>query len=840
MALTVAGTIVAALIVAYLPGALCFRLPVADRDRRGSLLAEERVFWQVFISLAWSVGVTFALAAVSAYSFPRLLLINTAVSLTMLVASRGRLRWQGHAGGPTFGTLLPVLLIGVAIVRFFPVSEYIVGGKDPGVYINEGIAIDRTGALFRNDPVVAAVPAAARDLFFRNHGNAEYYGVRFMGVFVNDPATGEVIPGFPHLYPASIAIGEGLAGTRGALSMVGVWATLGLLAVYFVGARLLGRLPAFAAAAVLALNLVEVWYGRYPNTEVAMQALLFAGLLAVARAHQDDDPFFGWVAGGLGALLLFLRFDAFLALAGVGGAMIVTWLARGTPLRWGAVIPIAVGAPLAFAYYAGPMQQYFFIYRVNLPAPMTAVGLAAVAALALMVLSRARRTIEGSLTRHLPLLIAGPATLLAIYALAFRHPEGLLTTHDAYSLRTFRDAYVLWPALAAAVIGYAGSARRLFWRDPALFLVFAAFSIFFFYKIRIVPEQFWMARRFLPVILPGTMLFAAAAAFGISTPERRRSAGRALAGMAFMALVGWQYVTAAAPVAAHREYKGAVQQVAQLAALFTPRDLVIVEGRDAQSDFHIFALPLSDIHGLNVLVLESPRPDRRVLEAFLDDARGKYARVFFLGGGGTDLLSRRIIATPIAFTPLTVPEYETVQCCSEEKAAERYWDRIPTGARRKDLGYSVFELHLDGAARRGFSLDVGYLDDLNVVRFHAREVTEGESFRWSQRQSFVAVTGLTGGEREVVLTMSAGGRPPGAEPATVEVFFNDAPIGRVTVTEGFREYRLALPADAARLAAQSDDPAQLRLLTNPWSPSDFGGGADTRPLGVMISKVELH
>ena len=33
------------LLIAYLPGALIFRLPVAERSRRAALSAEERVFW---------------------------------------------------------------------------------------------------------------------------------------------------------------------------------------------------------------------------------------------------------------------------------------------------------------------------------------------------------------------------------------------------------------------------------------------------------------------------------------------------------------------------------------------------------------------------------------------------------------------------------------------------------------------------------------------------------------------------------------------------------------------------------------------------------------------------
>ena len=51
---------------------------------------------------------------------------------------------------------------------------------------------------------------------------------------------------------------------------------LGLLAVYFAGARLAGRTPAFIAAVLLGINVAEVWYARYPNSEVMQQALLFA------------------------------------------------------------------------------------------------------------------------------------------------------------------------------------------------------------------------------------------------------------------------------------------------------------------------------------------------------------------------------------------------------------------------------------------------------------------------------------------------------------------------------------------------------------------------------------
>jgi hypothetical protein len=47
--------------------------------------------------------------------------------------------------------------------------------------------------------------------------------------------------GWPHLYPASIAVGDSLGGTVGAINIVSLWAVLGVMAVYFFGSRLFGR-----------------------------------------------------------------------------------------------------------------------------------------------------------------------------------------------------------------------------------------------------------------------------------------------------------------------------------------------------------------------------------------------------------------------------------------------------------------------------------------------------------------------------------------------------------------------------------------------------------------------
>ena len=309
--------IVQALLVGFVPGYLAFRLPILARERRASLHADERIFWSVVLSVSWSLSVTLGLAAIDSYRFDTLLTINAALSLVLALWGRGRLAYRGTAKRLSASAFLPLLIVVTAAWLYRPASEFIVGGKDPGAYMNEGIQIAQRGAFLVHDPVVAKVPQATRDLFFPFYGTSDYYSLRFMGFFVKDPQAGTVVGQFPHLFPASIAIGYGLNGLSGARDTVVWWTLLGFAAVYLLGARLFGRGPAFAATALLALNIVIVWFARYPNAEVVMLALLSAAILATTRALTDGDRAFGALAGWLLVLLLFLRFDAVIGVAAI-------------------------------------------------------------------------------------------------------------------------------------------------------------------------------------------------------------------------------------------------------------------------------------------------------------------------------------------------------------------------------------------------------------------------------------------------------------------------------------------------------------------------------------------
>jgi hypothetical protein len=329
----------------------------------------------------------------------------------------------------------------------------------------------------------------------------------------------------------------------------------------------------------------------------------------------------------------------------------------------------------------------------------------------------------------LPRALAIVMVAAAAYAYFLREPGGKLAFHDANSLRMF--TWYLHPAgLAAAVIGFVLVAWRKFWHDPALLVTAAVYALFVFYKIQIVPEHFWMARRFVMIIMPAMLVFASAAILTGFTAQLLRPARpgsllgagdrftRIAIRLAVLALLTTTILQTTRPILTHVEYAGIIPRVEALSKRFDDRDLVVVESRNA-SDLHVLALPLAYIYARNVLVLNSPKPDKATFAAFLDWARGPYRTVYFLGGGGTDLLSRRIGVTVVADDRFQVPEYESLR------------NAYPTHVRQKEFDFGIYQF-IRAQDQKGFALDVGTRDDLNVVRFHAMERAGDPTFRWTR------------------------------------------------------------------------------------------------------------
>jgi hypothetical protein len=285
---------------------------------------------------------------------------------------------------------------------------------------------------------------------------------------------------------------------------------------------------------------------------------------------------------------------------------------------------------------------------------------------------------------------------------------------------------------------------------------------------------------------------------------------------------------ASEPVRAHVEYQGLLARIENLSHQFGPRDLVVVESRRS-SDLHVVALPLAYTFQRNVLVLSTPRPDRLRFRGFLDWARSRYDNVYFMGSGGTDLLSRAVAVKALSTERFQVPEYESA------------WNAYPSGPRKKEFDFSIYRFVDPPDRVPPIDLRVGTSDDLFVVRFNAKEEINGQSYRWTTDSSYVTLLGITRESRKVVLWMDQGGRPAAQGQAVVQCYLDNQPVGEATVQgRGFQPYEFPIPADVAAAAATRDDPVLLRIVTRAWSPGTATGAADGRTLGVMLARVTVQ
>ena len=401
----------------------------------------------------------------------------------------------------------------------------------------------------------------------------------------------------------------------------------------------------------------------------------------------------------------------------------------------------------------------------------------------------------------------------------------------AHALRDFVQFYLTPVGLVAALWRLVLLLKKSFWSTNGFVVTLVVFSCLFFYKIRVIPEHFWAARRFLSVILPASCLLIGTAAFPLSLVrlpsmlDRRwpRRVACAL-GVGLVVLIGYRYLQATTPILTHVEYAGVIPQLETLNAQLRDTDLVLVESRQA-SDVHTFAY----IYGRRILIFSDANPDKIQLRQFLSWARGRHGRVLFLGGGGSQLLSRSTTATPLSATRFDIPEYESA------------YQAYPREVRFKRYDLALYELLQRLTTPEGFELDLGVEDELFLRRFFPQEVLgeRGATFRWTADTVFVSLIGIDPEHRTLTLWLNNGGRPTNLSPPTVEVTLDEVELGTVTVTSSFEPYQFEIPLDLATRLQTSEEAGQLRLVTPTWNPGDVLGVDAPRDLGVMVDRITV-
>ena len=566
----------------YLPG----HLLGTALTRKGDGWAELALL-RVACAAAVSTPVLVALALLGWFEIPVVLCaLGACIVSAWIFSRRGGLRVR--PGRWDLGVLVAVA---GAFALYAHPAEYVLKDRDPGVYTVLAAKLARTGELLTRDPLVTAVSAF----------HEFEYGAKHPGFFIlgGDLVAPQFFPG-PFVW---LGLGSLVGGLWGSLYVVPVFGAFSVGIAFVLGRELFGRWAGVVGAALTAVSYTQVWWARYPSSEVITQSFILAGLWSAARFVRGGGVGTGVMAGALLGGAMLIRIDAFLA-ALVVPVLVGYDVLLGRPLgRW-----VSVFAPLlllggAAALYASTIGVRYLdlIYELHVPdyvvwiSPLL-LGAAVFATSALWLL---RRRWGGELEGFLTLYGRSAVFLAALSVLGgalwayFVLPQpweglpefwggdaGPRAEFDAYDRQVaVRMVWFITPGVA--VMGMAGfvlAAYRLNAPRALLLGAVLAFGALYVALPNVAPDLPWATRRFVPVVFPGLCLLAGYAIVeaGQALGGWSVRAGASLsAALALSALVWSVYV--AWPVYGVRELAGAVEGLGRLEKAIPDARVVYVE-----------------------------------------------------------------------------------------------------------------------------------------------------------------------------------------------------------------------------------------------------------------------
>jgi hypothetical protein len=701
-----------------------------------------------------------------------------------------------------------------------PPFEMVLGGVDPGVYVNTAAQIRASGAILIHDPIVLAaakVPALSKTFF---PWTAQY----LIGFLLVD---GAVNPHFYHTYPVLLAFVDSFLGIRGALHVTPLLALLDLMGLFLLVRRWSNAVAIpLLTAALFASNVSFVWFSRYANSEVLALLCFLSGLLALSFAEESATlkGARGWAILSsvfLGAAFLTRVDTIYLFPALIIGWLMLVWRDKfRLALTWLLTLGLLIFWTFMHAYkFSFPYFHDMFELSGVLPYLRKHLVFSLVVGLILATLFLGLTCLLKSVgpvkQRTGKWIQKGQAW--AFPAAAFL----LLGLTICYYLFQWRilgwlEWYCGVPVLALSFVGV------LSWSKEAskgltvpvclaMFVIVGLTTVFVSgADPKVDIRQFWASRRLLVFVFP---LVSFMAAHGLLKGIQwvGKLGGVILVLIAFIPGIYNIY-----PLIQFQMYEKAPEDLRRLAEK-VPANSVVLCG---PTDDGKIPTPLRFLYGLPTFAFSTDEltaealdslgrtfPDRNLVLATIAP---QYPRIQYPYGLKGDPLSR----VPMQWSEFDEPK-----------------DGLPRSFHRLNGTLELWPIQKMGLSD-SFQAPAARLEAFGV-KVQGLYGTEADGkFRWTNGQAELVIPrGLVKDSRRVSVALSDG-RP---QPVETEVLLNSRRLGSVRVGQGqVTTFSSPLPAN---WSGEGED-VRFELRTPPWVPADILGGNDTRQLGVML--VELR
>ncbi|HEX7173443.1 MAG TPA: glycosyltransferase family 39 protein [Candidatus Limnocylindria bacterium] len=780
---------------------------------------------------AWSPALL-SLVALEAYS-PDIvgvigwLVIGGLLAWRVRSAGRPRRRLRSPASElDAWDLVLAGGLILVAVLYLGFPGEFVIGGRDENSYTLHAVWI----AEHRRLDIPYPWPSDLHSMFYDAF-------LRWSGTFRTEPT---MTPAFGHLFPVWIAQAMSAFGYEGLLRLNGVFSVISVLVVYGLCRSVISKPFAVAAALVLALNPAQIWISRTPLTEVLTQMLLWASIWLVVTALRRRTPVPARVGGYVLGVAVLVRIDVLLiaplmVLAHLGTALLNDESPSSTPI-WSAFYSTAIPSiVLASGYYLTFSMPYV---AELMPQLAQIAALAAVAALLLTAGTRrwVRRRVGPIVTSRAFMVSVGLGLAgLTIYAWLIRpiHEPFRVFAESQVGLagkRTFAEeslrdlaAYLSTPVVLAGIVGWfaalsKATRSRSGWWMPLL-LIPAGLSVLYLWNPSVTPDHFWAVRRFVPIVIPGFVIFAGLG--GWLALRRRPQVWSTAVCLVSLLLFGIFSYQAFRPFLFEAEHNGYRSQLAALAAELPDEGLV---------------LALNGERWWKPLYLAF---NRRVINLTLASAEGVAAMRSWISRELDE--SKEPIVIGVG-DELPVPGllYERVHTTTMDRRFH-LGSRRPLPNRMEDDSVEISVFRILGAdqsqAYRDTDLHVGLRWDVIRSGFHDPEVFQGARIAWTNGHGKVSLP-IRGGPPAALSLSVRGSAIPDAE---LRVAVNGVELFRERIPlDGLRTTILldGVPVESTMvIELTSESLSQIRTV--PIDGSLYRRETEERSIGVAVESLKL-
>ena len=779
----------------------------------------------------------------------------SAVAAALLLAGAGLFGWQRPFHRPQFAPpkwpewLLIVLLLGSAVVYFQP-HEYVLGGIDPGGYMNIAATAVRTGDFIITDEWSGLLREFPEATLREQPAQWRTRYLQFVGWYIDDNDPTRVIPQFFPFHPALLAVGISLAGLYGGLLVTPLWGTLGLAAIFFLARQLFNRNIGLLTAALYAITPIHIYFARYPATEPLTLLLIFTGLIGFQAVWDEKPGKTAWaVLGGAAFGVAFLtRIDLPLVAILIGGWLIlVYWQQRWGPgWRW-------------FALTGGAITAHAFISAILLNAPYlwntygnllnvirrqwvvqillgVAVGLGLVGIWLMWRYpwgqfrqSRLANFVNG---RSFRWVLAGGIVLLSLFAYFVRpllQPATSFISWPSGNTAWILDGenwvrlgwYLTPLGLALATLGLAWLLRTANYNRLGLFLsVGLVTTLQYVYKMFNTPYHIYTMRRYVPIVLPMLMIYTAVGLIALFQ-TRSRLAKVAASTLAIALMAGMLYQSRF--VLPLREYQGAVAQLETVAQSLDPEAILVFNEPATATFSDTFGPPLKFMYGHDVITI---REDDPAFLSWLQMKAQEEKRPLQLitVEPVSPMLEDYFVLEPTAFVPSRFTHLQS--------SFTQFPSVIATAYYGLEI-YTLTQSTVEGAQEPLF-VDVGSLDSAYIeAGFYGKEPLPGPiTMRWTTGDATLEMpdTPASGYEIEVQAKTS---RPDGVPERVVTVWLDAQEVAQFTPTESWETYSFFV--DLGEETAVSE----LSFHIETFNPAQLKINSDTRDLGFLLDWVQI-